>query len=384
MKTRLSRYYSSAFINYSPTYTLRMKSNTLSQAHLYTLFLGTAFLLTSLIPLSAQAASSKPSCTLTVTVGSEEVRILKDGDVIVPEGGSLAIKWTAKNAKSAELDGDDIDTSDSETFSPKKTTTYEFTFKNGSKKAECEVTTHIAEGSIDKVSSGTRPTISGEASGTKKVDVAVYKKGTKKAVFKKEGVSVKRGKWEAKVSKELAKGEYEVRLTGDDKYELNKLATATLTVGTTNTLAGSGSSNGSLTVTTLPLLSGGTTRANATVPIVYLQLRNTGTEAAHVTGFTVKQNGTAPTSSIVGLSTVDDKGGSRGSVTNPVFKSGSAFAPTDAIIEPGAVKLFTIKAQLGASVSVGTNLMLDVTGVESDGSEKGAFPLQGTTWTIGY
>lgn len=367
-----------------------MKSHVFNQAHLqtslYAFLIGAAFLLMSFVPFSAEAATSKPSCALTVSVGADSEKITKEGDVIVPKGGLFGIAWTSRNAKSAELDGNSIGLSGSRTFSPRKTTTYEFIFKNGSKKTACEVTAHIANGSIDGISSGSKPTLSGKATGTKKVSIALYEKGKSKAVFEKKNIPVKRGVWEAKTTKTLPKGEYQVVLTGDKDYDLNTLASATLTIGNVNTLSGGvgGSSKGVLSVTTIPLLGGGTIRANEAKPVSYLQLRNTGSEAVHVTGFTVKQNGTASTNAIASLSTVDDKGGSRdASAMNP-FRNGVAVAPTDATIEPGSLKLFTIKAMLGANVTVGTNLMLDVTGVENNGTEKGAFPIRGTTWTIGY
>ncbi|MEA2702004.1 MAG: hypothetical protein QOE22_713 [Candidatus Parcubacteria bacterium] len=348
----------------------------------YALLTGATFLLIAFMPTTAEAATKKPSCTLTVTTAAGEAEITKEGDVIIREGGTLKIEWDSKNAQEAELDGEEVAESDSETFTPKRTTTYEFEFKNGSKKAACEVTANVIDGSVDDVTSGTKPALSGEVSGTKKVNVAIYQKNKK--VFEKKNISVKRGEWEAKVTKALKKGEYEVRLTGDKSYDLNGIATATLTIGDKNTVSGGGSSKGVLSVTTIPLLAGGTTRAGATVPVAYLQLRNTGTEAVQVTGFTVKQNGTASGNVITSLSTSDDKGGSRGASAMNPFTSGSAFAPTDAKIEPGAMKLFTIKAMLGTNAIVGTNLMLDVTGVEGNGTEKGAFPLRGTTWAIGY
>lgn len=343
----------------------------------------------SFIPLSAEAATSKPSCALTVAAGEAEIKISKEGDIIIHEDEEFQIEWNSKNAKDAELNDEEIDLSDSDTFSPtKKSTTYEFVFKNGSRKATCEVTAHIAAGSIDDVTTGTKPMLSGEATGVKKVNVLIYKEGGKKPVFEKKNISVKRGEWKTKVTKTLAKGPYEVRLTGEKNYDLDWIASAMLTVGSKNELSEAvdnkeASSKGTLSVTTLPLLAGGSTRAGTNVPVAYLQLRNTGSEAVHVTGFNVKQNGTASTNVITALSTVDDKGLSRGvSATNP-FKNGIAFAPTDSIIEPGALKLFTIKAQLGLNVTAGTNLMLDVVSVGSNGSEKGVFPLRGTTWAIG-
>jgi hypothetical protein len=136
----------------------------------------------------------------------------------------------------------------------------------------------------------------------------------------------------------------------------------------------------------VPLLGGGTVRAGESVPVAYLQLRNSGTEAAHVTGFTVKQNGTAPASLITSLSTVDDKGGSRATSLSQPFKSSTGFVPTDALIAPGAVKLFTIKASMSPSLSasIGKNYQLDVIGVTTDGSAKATYPLRGTTWTVGF
>jgi flagellar hook assembly protein FlgD len=336
------------------------------------------------IPLSAQASTPKLSCTVTVTVGSEETHITKKGDIIVPEGGSFTVEWEGKNAKTAELDGDTIAVSGTDTFSPENNGGHKFVFKNGSKKVTCQVSVHVANGSVTDVSSGTRPTLSGEVSGTKKVSVAIYDKEGK-AVFEKKNISVKHGKWTAKVAANLEKGDYEVRLSGDSKYKINTITTSTLTIGDTkNTLSANGSSEGILNVSTIPLLGGGTTRAAASVPVMYLQLRNMGSEAVHVTGFDLRQNGSASANGILSLSTVDDKGGSRGASAMNPFINNTAVAPTDATIEPGAVKLFTIKANLGTNVTIGTNLMLDVIGVESNGTETGAFPLRGTTWAIGY
>lgn len=340
----------------------------------------------SFVPTSADAATKKPTCSLIVTTEQGEAKITKKGGVIVTKGSTFEIAWDSKNAEEAELNGKEIDLSDSEDFSPTKKTTYKFVFTDGTRKATCAVTAHVVEGSIEEVSSGSKPTLSGESSGLKKVTVSIYKEGNKKVVFQKKNIKVKGGEWEVEVTKTLAEGKYEVRLMSASKLDLNIVTTANLTVGDKNTLSSSssGSSAGVLSVSSIPLLSGGSTSAGQTVPVSYLQLRNTGKEVVTVTGFKVKQNGSASANGITNLSTVDDKGGSRATSPANPFKDGIGLAPTTATIEPGTMKLFTIKATLGMSVTNGTNLMLDVIGVESNGSEKGTFPIRGTTWTIGY
>jgi hypothetical protein len=143
-----------------------------------------------------------------------------------------------------------------------------------------------------------------------------------------------------------------------------------------------------LAVGSIPLLSGGFVTAGEAVPISYLEITNVGTSSARLTGFWIIQNGTASSEVVVGLSTVDDKGGSRGFVagtaTSTLFKNGYAFAPTDAYFEPGQLRLFTIKATLAPNISesVGKTLMIDVSGVEASATLHASFPIRGTTWTI--
>lgn len=145
-----------------------------------------------------------------------------------------------------------------------------------------------------------------------------------------------------------------------------------------------------LAVQSIPLLFGGTARAGESVPISYLQITNVGGECALLTGFWVKQKGSAHTDSVVGLSTVDDKGGSRGLVggtvgtTTSPFQNNVALAPTNAFFAPGQMRLFTIKAIMARDVTlyVGTQLMIDAESIETTASVKGQFPIRGTTWTI--
>jgi hypothetical protein len=143
-----------------------------------------------------------------------------------------------------------------------------------------------------------------------------------------------------------------------------------------------------LAIQKIPLLRGGIVRAGTSVALSYLQITNVGVEGALLKGFWVKQNGSAPGESIKSLSTVDDKGGSRGSAggteTTTLFKDGIAFAPTDAFFAPGQMRLFTIKATLARDVTayVGMQLMIDVSSVDTMAAVQGEFPIRGTTWTI--
>jgi hypothetical protein len=143
-----------------------------------------------------------------------------------------------------------------------------------------------------------------------------------------------------------------------------------------------------LAVQNVPLLSGGVVHSGQSVPISYLEITNVGTSSAQLSGFWVEQTGSASTDSVIGLSTVDDKGGSRGSAEaaegSTLFQNGMAFAPTNALFIPGQMRLFTIKAILSPSVMayVGTQLMINVASIQTTAMVSGNFPIHGTTWTI--
>jgi hypothetical protein len=148
------------------------------------------------------------------------------------------------------------------------------------------------------------------------------------------------------------------------------------------------SGKSTLVVAPVPLLSGGVAHAGDTVPVSYLQITNVGSATTTLTGFTVVQKGSAPTSAIIGFTTVDDKGGSRGTTGGTegltVFTDGTAIAAVNATFAPGQMKLFTVKAVLSKNVSaaIGKTLMLSISGLETPAAAKGSFPISGTTWTI--
>jgi hypothetical protein len=352
--------------------------------------MGAAFLLASFMPLSAAAATKNPSCTVSVTTEEGEVTLKNKAKILVAEGEDLEIEWSSKNGKEAELNGEEVKLSDSEEFSPEKTTTYKLVVENGSKKATCEFTAYVAEGTITTsglTKNANKQTLSGTAEGTKKVGVEVYKEGTKKAVFKKENISVKKGKWNVSLSKRLASGEYEVRLYGDKSYELNLIETKEVTIGTTtkdndDDDKAPAKSNGVLSVGMIPLGMGGSTTAGGNIAATLIEVRNRGTEAVHISGFGVRQSGTASVSVVTELSSLDNLGASRASA-KASFKNGVAIAPSDATIEPGKFKLFTVKALLGSSVQAGSTVVLDVVSVISNAkSIAGTFPIRGNVWNI--
>jgi hypothetical protein len=143
-----------------------------------------------------------------------------------------------------------------------------------------------------------------------------------------------------------------------------------------------------LRVSNVPLLSGGVAYPGASVPVTYLQIHNTGVNAATVTGIALEQKGSTDTDAIIGLSVIDDKGVSvavtgGGAVSTP-FSNGEAVASMDAVIAPGQRRLFTIRAMMAPILSSfkSSSIILDVTGVETSASVVGAFPIRGTVWNI--
>ncbi len=357
-------------------------------------FLATLMLLVLVsVPVSAEAASSKTSCTLTVTTPRGDTTFDKDEDVYVLKGEAVTVAWESKNAtKATDSDGDTIDTEDSVTLSPTKDTTLEYRFTGKGRRAECEVTLKVVEASFDAATlstSTTKPTISGEVEGLKSVWFEVENEDGKR-VFKSKTLKPRKGEWSAKLSKPLAEGVYNITLFGDKKAELNVLATSTLEIlekGSTSSQSSSGKKVGTLSVSALPLLSGGNAGPGASVPIAYIRVANGGSVATSIEGFTLKQNGSASTDAVVGFSTSDDKGGSRSTTSGAgLFKNGSAYVPLPGVIEPGQTRIFTIKALLAANSAsyTGQALMLDVSGVNANASVPSAFPIRGTTWTLTY
>lgn len=345
-------------------------------------------------PIVASAATKPPTCSLELTTLQDEVTVRnnKKENIVISEGDEIEIEWKSKNARKAvDADGETTELSGSVTYSPDETTTYSYRFTSGSKKTTCAVTVNVASGDITDASlrtTSSKPTLSGTAMGTKVVRLTIRKDGGSKVFYKSREIRVRGGKWKAEITKKLPNGTYDVEMTGSKDIDGALLATETLTIGPSGTSDTKTSTT--LAVSLIPLLSGGTARASASVPISYLQITNIGKETASVKGFGVKQNGSASTKAIIGLTAADDMDTTHGSVGGlngmTPFKDGQAFVPVDTTIAPGTMRLFTIKAVLTSDISshIGKQLMLDVTSVSTNAATRGIFPIRGTTWTIGY
>jgi hypothetical protein len=239
-----------------------------------------------------------------------------------------------------------------------------------------------ASGSIDESSlttSNKKPTITGETDGVRTIKLSI-KNEKGKTVYTSREIKVRNDTWKVKVSKNLSYGTYEVILKGPSK----KLATETLTISKKGSTSFSRSSaKGSIAVSAIPLLMGGTATRGASVPVAYLKVTNLGTASTTIDGVTLVEKGSAPDNVVVGFSTSDDKGGSR-STTSNVFKNGLVTVPLNVELAPGQMRIYTIKAILGQTGSYGRQLMIDTSAVDFNGSVKGVFPIRGTTWTLGF
>jgi len=264
-----------------------------------------------------------------------------------------------------------------------------------STKSICPTTATTTEISIQinassLTSNSAKPTITGTACGTKTVKLTLFKEGTTKTYYKKTNIRVKNDRWRVKISKKLADGVYDIKVTGTKGEARRVTASGQLVVGKKSKESkNSAKSATTLAIGSVPLLFGGTARAGANVPVSYLQITNIGKETANLKGFWVKQNGSASTQSVIGLTVIDGSGGSKGAIGgtegSTPFKNGLAFVPTDSIFAPGQMRVFTIKAVMSSNVSahLGKQLNIAVTSVDTTASPKGPFPIPGATWTIG-
>ena len=343
-----------------------------------------------LLPISASAATKAPTCSLTVTTANGTVTPGTKDKILLAEGDTINIEWKSKNAKiGTDTQKGPIQLQGTASYKPKKTTLYSYRFTSGSKKVDCSFTAVLASGTIDKstlTSGNSKPTIQGTANGTKTVRVIVRDSKTKKTVYTSKDIKVAKGTWRAKLPKALKDGAYSVELLASKDLKLNTLTTGSFTVGTVTAANAS-----SFSVSSIPLLFGGTATAGSSVPVTYLKVANTSQTPSTMNGLTLKQYGSAPTGSVIGFTTSDDKGGSQSTLggiegSTPFAKDGTVFIPLKASFEPGQFRIFTVKAMVSrsAAASAGKNLMLDVQSIDTDGRVAGVFPVRGTTWTLSY
>lgn len=232
-----------------------------------------------------------------------------------------------------------------------------------------------------------RLTLSGDAEDVRAVRVLIENEDGKR-VFRSKEVRVKNDEWKIRVTKKLKEGDYTLSLLAPKSMDYEVLATSTLSVTdkkSTKSETKATGKGGAVYMSKLALLTGGTGTAGASVPVAYIKVGNASKTATTLEGFTLTQNGSASTAAVVGFSTNDDKGGSRATIdAKNLFKNGSVFVPLTAILAPGEVRIYTIKALLNGSLgsNSGKSLMLDVTGADTNGSVTTKFPIKGTTWNL--
>jgi hypothetical protein len=341
----------------------------------------------SLLPYGASAATSKPTCELEVTTPIGSILVEDTSTILLQKGQVVEIHWESNHAKKATNKlGDAVPLQGTATSSPKKTTSYSYTFTSGTKKAVCSVKVIVVQGSFDAkdlVTENKKPQISGTAIGVKSVYLTVFKKGAEKPVYTSKSIPVKNNEWNTKITKNLTKGEYAISLLGRST-ELNTITTGNLTIGKKPI------TNASIFVAeSVPLLIGGTVKKGTSAAVAYIQVINISKATGTVESFTLKQKGLASTDAIQGFTITDNKSTTNvvvGTPSEPIeFKDGSATIPLNTPIAGMDMRLFTIKILLSNSVTanIGKQIKLDVTGIGTTGTEKMVLPIRGVTWTIG-
>lgn len=250
----------------------------------------------------------------------------------------VTIIWGSANATIAYNNLGSIGFTGQQVVTPTKTTAYTYTFAAGSAQTTCTVTAVVLTGTTGQ---GTGPV----------------------AVAPAQQTSV-----------------------------TSTSAATPVTVTTSPATASTTPSTASFSASEIPLLAGGVATPGAVVPVQYLQLINTSSTQTTLPGVWLKQDGSAPLSSIIGFTTVDDKAQFRTSVGGTegaaLFKNGLAFVPLNAAFAPGQLRIFTIKAQVSHNLltstgsAYGTTLMLDTASISTTGAVNARFPIVGTTWTL--
>lgn len=146
----------------------------------------------------------------------------------------------------------------------------------------------------------------------------------------------------------------------------------------------------SVVVSDIPLLSGGVATAGMSIPVTYVKVENTSTAYASIKGFTLTQNGTADTDSIIGFTTSDNQGGSRTTIGgvegNMPFDGNEVYVPLQVTLAPREFRIYTLKAILtrASTGEQGRTIALNLSGIDTTARISGAFPIRGTTWTLGF
>ena len=146
----------------------------LSKSFAFTLVL-CIFSTFALFAQPASAATTKPTCSLSITHDGITTLTKSKEEITVLKNTPVSIAWSSKNATKA-IDGDrnTIATSGTATVTPTVKTEYKYTFSQGSKKVTCSVEVGIISGTITTktvAKNGEKINLTGKVVGVKKVVV---------------------------------------------------------------------------------------------------------------------------------------------------------------------------------------------------------------------
>ena len=337
-----------------------------------------------LLPITGEAASSRPSCVLSVSSGHGEFTTSKSKALMREVGLPIDLEWTGNNATSATFNGSPIAISGETTITPSVvgTRTYAYTFKNGSKKATCSVTVHAYDAAIDHASLTSldaKPIITGTAQGLKKVQLTVKEDVFSERPIYSKTISVNKGKWQAKLPKALADGTYHVDLRGPSDLEFNYIISGTLTV--------SANDAPELHID-LSKPDDGTVHSGVGVQFATATITNTSGGTATIDGVWVTRSGTAPELAVYGLGMEADNGEGNG-VTGMIegytpFKNGYAHIPGMLTLSPGETRELTMEVFLSKNEAyMGESVRINVHSFTTYSEINGESYLNGPLFTIG-
>jgi len=360
------------------------------------------------VPFPIGGSTPKPDCSLSVTTQSKKFTVDNRANMLIAQGDEVYIEWTSQNALTATDDNyDHLPLFGVTTKSPTETQIYSFIFESGEERVTCSVKIYVIKektGWISSVTNLLQSVLFRLTSGKKTAQINIQQDGNIKKFSRSDIVTVEKEQVEVISLEQTSKiDDIQQKPIVPPVITLPPSIPKPIPIPTPIPVPVPppiiyqeadipAIANTTLAVELIPLLSGGVANTGVSIPISYLQIANVGTETAYLKGFWIRQNGNGPELAVIGLTTVDDRGGSRGYVGGvegiSPFKDGLAFAPTMiARFEPGQIRLFTIKAVLTKNITpyIGGQLKLDLTSLETNaGSVQGNFPIRGVTWTIGY
>lgn len=343
------------------------------------------------VPTVTQAASTRPTCTLSVTSDEATTSVRTGSKIVVRTGALYTLSWKSQNAsKAVDRNGKGIALNGSTTTVATKNTSYSLKFSQGSYQSTCTLSVSLVSGTVTSPSAGSssKPVVvAGRAHGLSSVMVTVTPFGTTTATSSKN-VSVRHGTWSYAVPQTLGNSLYQVLVSTTKGGMTTNVATSTLNIGNVPVVPIFAPTT--VVVVPVPLLIGGIAHPGATVAVGYLQFINIGLATTTITNISLTQSGNAPVASIVGLTTISDNGVAKGSVGNMLsatpFIGNTATVPLGLVLAPKEMRLVTMKAVATSNVTpyLGTKLTLLVSGIGTTAHVQSKLPLFGTIWTFGY